>query len=160
MNQRYKPYDPDQQFLLPPSLREWLPEDHLAYFVSDTVDELNLSAITQAYERADPRGQPPYHPRMMVKLLVYGYCVGVASSRKIEQRTHEDMAFRVLVAGQHPDHDTIAAFRKQHLKALEGLFVQAVRPENFVRVASLELAATVVHADRVGDWRGGVRMRG
>ena len=86
MEIRFKPYAPDQMLLLPPSLRDWLPEDHLAYFVSDVVDELDLSEIEHAYE-TDRRGQPAYHPRMMTKLLVYAYCVGVPSSRKIEERT-------------------------------------------------------------------------
>ena len=82
MSKTYRPYDPDQQLLLPVAMREWLPDDHLAYFVSDVVDELELSEITARYE-GESRGGPPYHPRMMVKVLLYGYCVGVASSRRI-----------------------------------------------------------------------------
>jgi hypothetical protein len=93
---------PEQDLLLPPSLREWLPDDHLVYFVSDVVDQLNLSAIESVYEE-DDRGQPPYHPRMMTKILLYGYCVGVFSSRKIQKRLLEDVAFRVLAAGNQPD---------------------------------------------------------
>ena len=89
---------PEQDFLLPPSLRDWLPEDHLAYFVSDLVDQLDLSAITTVYEDEE-RGYPPYHPVMMTKVLVYAYCVGVFSSRKIQRRLAEDVAFRVLAAG-------------------------------------------------------------
>ena len=85
MGKSYRPYLPDQEFLLPPSLRDWLPENHLVYFVSDVIDNLNLSALDAVYG-AEQRGQPPYDPRMMTKLLVYGYCVGVYSSRRIQQR--------------------------------------------------------------------------
>src|SRR5580700_2593651 len=102
MAKTYRTYLPEQDLLLPPSLREWLPDDHLVYFVSDVVDQLNLSAIESVYEE-DDRGQPPYHPRMMTKILLYGYCVGVFSSRKIQKRLLEDVAFRVLAAGNQPD---------------------------------------------------------
>jgi transposase len=105
----FKPYNPDQSLLLPPSLRDWLPHDHLAYFLSDLVNELDLGEIMRPYEVGDERGQPPYHPAMMTKLLLYAYCVGVPSSRKIEERTHNDVAFRVIAAGSHPDHDTTRA---------------------------------------------------
>ena len=101
MSKTYLPYDPDQQLLLPAALQEWLPDDHLAYFISDVVDQLDLSSITARYE-GERRGGPPYHPRMMVKVLLYGYCVGVASSRRIAQRLHEDIAFRVLAANNTP----------------------------------------------------------
>jgi transposase len=122
----YRPYFPEQDFLLPPSLREWLREDHLAYFVSDMLDQLDLSAIEDHYER-EQRGYPPYHPRMMAKVLVYGYCVGVFSSRKLEKRLVEDIGFRVLAAGNEPDFRTISEFRRVHLKALEGLFEQVLQ---------------------------------
>ena len=122
----YRPYFPEQDFLLPPSLREWLPEDHLSYFVSDLIDQLDLSQIERHYEREE-RGYPPYHLRMMTKVLVYGYCVGVFSSRRLEKRLSEDMAFRVLAAGNEPDFRTISEFRRIHLKALEGLFVQVLQ---------------------------------
>lgn len=111
---------------MPPDLRDWLSENHLAYFVSDLADQLDLSEIYEVYEK-DPRGQPPYDPRLMVKLLVYGYCVGVFSARKIEQRVEEDVAFRVLAAGNAPDFRTIADFRKIHRKALEGFFEQVLK---------------------------------
>jgi transposase len=127
MGKTFRRYEPDQYLLLPPDLREWLPEGHLALFVSDVVDELELSAILDEYEKGDGRGYPPYHPVMMVKLLIYGYCTGVFSSRKIERATFVDVAFRVLAANQHPDHDSIASFRKRHLAALAGLFVQVLR---------------------------------
>ena len=123
----FKPYDLDQPYLLPPDLRSWLSAGHLAHFVSDIVDALDLSAILDEYERGDGRGYPPYHPVMMVKLLVYGYCTGKVSSRKIEKATWEDIAYRVLSGNQQPDHDSIADFRQRHLKALAGLFVQVLK---------------------------------
>jgi transposase len=126
MTKPYRSYLPEQDLLLPPSLREWLPDDHLVYFVSDVVDQLNLSAIESVYEE-DDRGQPPYHPRMMTKILLYGYCVGVFSSRKIQKRLVEDVAFRVLAAGNQPDFRTISDFRKLHLKALEEMFQQLLQ---------------------------------
>jgi transposase len=119
----YRPYEPDQLFLLPPSLREWLPLDHPALFVSDIVDELDLSAIFEVYE-GEGRGYPPYHPRMMVKILIWGYCSGVRSSRKIARKLLEDVAFRVLAANNTPDFRTISDFRKRHLLHLSGLFDQ------------------------------------
>ena len=125
MSKTYLPYDPDQQLLLPAALQEWLPDDHLAYFISDVVDQLDLSDITASYE-GERRGGPPYHPRMMVKVLLYGYCIGVASSRRIAQRLHEDIAFRVLAANNTPDFRTISDFRKDHLAALSGLFLQVL----------------------------------
>src|SRR5579862_9181324 len=126
MSKTYKPYQPEQDLLMPPSLRDWLPEKHLAYFVSEVVDELDLSGIYAAYEK-DERGQPPYDPRMMTKVLVYGYCVGVYSARKIQQRLIEDVAFRVLAAGNAPDFRTIADLRKQHLEVVKGLFEQVLK---------------------------------
>jgi len=125
MAKTYRPYVPEQDLLLPPSLREWLPEDHLAFFVSDLIDQLDLSAITTVYE-AEERGYPPYHPVMLTKVLVYAYCVGVFSSRKIQRRLAEDVAFRVLAAGNAPDFRTIADFRKTHLAALRGFFEQVL----------------------------------
>ena len=126
MAKTFRTYLPEQNLLLPASLREWLPDDHLSYFVSDVVDQLDLSAIESVYEEED-RGQPPYHPRMMTKILLYGYCVGVFSSRRIQKRLVEDVAFRVLAAGNEPDFRTISDFRKLHLKALEELFQQMLR---------------------------------
>src|ERR671918_1291218 len=126
MAKTYRPYVPEQDLLLPPSLRDWLPENHLAYFVSDLVDHLDLSAITAGYEDEE-RGYPPYHPVMLTKVLIYAYCVGVFASRKIERRLIEDVAFRVLAAGNEPDVRTIADFRKLHLTALKGFFEQVLR---------------------------------
>jgi len=126
MAKTYRSYLPDQDFLLPPSLRDWLPEDHLVYFLSDLIDQLDLSAITTVYEDEE-RGYPPYHPVMLTKVLVYAYCVGVFSSRRIQRRLVEDVGFRVLAAGNEPDFRTIADFRKRHLAALKGFFEQVLR---------------------------------
>ena len=149
MSKTYRPYDPDQQLLLPAALREWLPDDHLAYFISDVVDQLDLSSITARYE-GERRGGPPYHPRMMVKVLLYGYCVGVASSRRIAQRLHEDIAFRVLAANNTPDFRTISDFRKDHLGALSGLFLQVLafcQRAGLVKLGHVALDGTKVRAN-------------
>jgi len=123
----FKPYTPDQLLLLPPALQDWLPEDHLAYFISDVVDHaLDLTPILAAYATGDGRGQPPYHPALLVKLLVYAYCLGKPSSRQIERATYEEVPYRVLAANQHPDHDTLAAFRQTHLPPLARLFLQVL----------------------------------
>jgi transposase len=122
----YRPYEPQQQMLLPASLQDWLPKGHLAYFISDTVDALDLKAFYARYAGGGARNQP-FHPAMMVKLLVYGYATGVFSSRKIERRLHDDLAFRMLGAGNFPKHRTIRDFRAMHLKELGELFVQVVK---------------------------------
>jgi transposase len=127
MGKTFRPYDLSQLLLLPPDLRQWLPDDHLALYVNDIVEQLDLSAILKRYEEGDARGQPPYHPQMMVKLLLYGYCVGKMSSRKIEQASYDDVGFRVLAANQQPDHASIAEFRKRHLPELARLFVQVLQ---------------------------------
>ena len=148
MSKSYRRYEPDQQLLLPQALQEWLPEDHLAYFISDIVEQLDLSEITARYER-ESRGGPPYHPQMMVKVLLYGYCVGVASSRRIGQRLHEDIAFRVLAANNTPDFRTISDFRKDNLEALSGLFVQVLalcRRTGLVKLGHVALDGTKVRA--------------
>jgi transposase len=126
MSKSFREYQPEQRLLLPPSLEEWLPEGPLARFLSDVVGELDWQEIHEGYE-ADGRGLAAYHPQMMIKLLLYGYCVGKASSRKIEQLTYEDVAMRYLGADQHPDHDTIAEFRRRHLAALARLFGPVLR---------------------------------
>ena len=146
MPKTYKIYLPDQDLLLPPSLRDWLPENHLVYCVSDVVDQLDLSAIESGYEEED-RGQPPYHPRMMTKILLYGYCVGVFSSRRIQKRLVEDVAFRVLAAGNQPDFLTIADFRKLHLQALEELFQQVLRL--VLEVGALKLGRVALDGSKV-----------
>jgi transposase len=123
---QFRPYAPNQPFLLPPDMKEWLREDDLVYFVMDVVGQLDLAPICRTY-RNEKGGQPPYHPEMMTSLLIYAYCIGLPSSRKIEQATYQSVAFRVLTADQHPDHDTIAEFRRRHLKALAGFFVEVLR---------------------------------
>src|SRR5713101_3241647 len=149
MGKTFRPYELNQRLLLPPDMREWLPEGHLALFVSDVVDALDLAAIFAAYE-GEERGQPPYHPAMMVKLLVYAYCTGKPSSRKIERATYEDVAYRVLAADQHPDHDSIAAFRQRHLPALAELFGQVLRlcqEAGLVKLGHVALDGTKVKAN-------------
>jgi len=149
MAKAYRAYLPEQDLLLPPSLREWLPEGHLAYYVSDVVDQLDLSAIHAVYEK-ELRGQPPYDPRMMTKVLVYGYCVGVFSSRRIQKRLQEDIGFKVLAAGNEPDFRTISDFRKIHLAALQGLFEQVLEmalESGAVKVGRVSLDGTKVKAN-------------
>lgn len=122
----FRPYIPEQSLLLPPSPREWLPEGHLAYFLSDTVDALDLKAFYAPYE-GDGRRNSPYEPRMMVKLLLYGYATGTFSSRKIAKKLYEDVAFRVLGGENFPAHRTIAEFRQRHLQHFQDLFVQVLQ---------------------------------
>jgi transposase len=126
MGKSFLPDDVNQSLLFPPSLHDWLPEGHLARFLVDVVSALDLRAIFASYEEKDGRGQSAYAPEMMIRLLLYGYATGVYSSRKIQTRTFEDVAFRYLSGDQHPDHATIAEFRKRHLDALSGLFTQAL----------------------------------
>jgi transposase len=126
MGQNFFPDTVNQTLMFPPSLHDWLPEGHLARFLVDVVLALDLSAIFRSYQEKDGRGQAAYAPAMMVRLLLYGYATGVYSSRKIQTRSYEDVAFRYLSGDQHPDHATIAEFRKRHLEALSGLFTQAV----------------------------------
>ena len=139
MPKGYRTYLPEQDLLLPPTLRAWLKEDHLVYFVSDVVDQLDLSAIHAVYEN-EKRGQPPYDPQLMTKLLVYGYCTGVFSSRRIQKRLQEDIPFKVLAAGNEPDFRTISDFRKIHIEALEKLFEQ---------VLAMALECGSIHLGRV-----------
>ena len=149
MSKTFRPYEPDQISLMPASMRDWLPSDHLAYFISDIVDNLDLSAIMERYSGED-RGYPPYHPAMMVKVLLYAYCIGVASSRKIEKRLCEDIAFRVLAANNTPDFRTISDFRKDHLKALAGLFLQVLKlcqKAGLVKLGHVALDGTKIKAN-------------
>jgi len=146
----YRPWHPDQSFLFPPSPREWLPEDHLAYFVLDLVAGLDLSQIEGAIHAKDARGTRPYDPRMMTALILYGYSVGVVSSRRIERATHEDVGFRVLAGDQHPDHTAISAFRKRHIEALGSLFVQVLRlcqKAGLVKLGHVALDGTKIKAN-------------
>jgi transposase len=144
----FRPYDPDQPFLMPVSMREWLPDSHLAYFISDVVDHLDLSTIMSRYE--EEKGFPPYHPAMMVKVLLYAYCIGVPSSRRIEKRLEEDIAFRVLAANNTPDFRTISDFRKDHLEALAGLFLQVLKlcqKAGLVKLGHVALDGTKIKAN-------------
>jgi len=146
---RFRDYQPDQLLLLPPALQDWLPEDHLANFISDVVDTLDLSEIIDRYDNS-AGGQAPFHPRMMVKLLFYAYCVGIPSSRRIEQNTYEIIPFRILSTDQHPDHDTIAEFRKRHLAALSHIFLQVLRlceKAGLVKLGHVALDGTKVKAN-------------
>ena len=145
----YMPYEPTQDLLLPPSLHEWLPQDHLAHFIADTIDQLDLSAFYKRYEDGGSRNQP-FHPAMMVKVLVYAYASGVFSSRKIAKKLHEDVAFRVLAAGNFPKHRTICDFRALHLNELSVLFVQVVklaRECGLVKLGTIAVDGTKLRAN-------------
>lgn len=149
MSKTFRPYEPDQPFLMPASMRDWLPSDHLAYFISDVVDHLDLRAIMERYADEE-RGYPPYHPAMMVKVLLYAYSIGVASSRRIEKRLCEDIAFRVLAANNTPDFRTISDFRKDHLKALGRLFLQVLKlcqKAGLVKLGHVALDGTKIKAN-------------
>jgi transposase len=149
MSKTFRPYEPDQPFLMPASIREWLPSGHLVYFVSDVMGQLDLSAVTERYAH-EGRGYPPYHPQMMVKVLLYAYCIGVPSSRKIARKLEEDIAFRVLAANNTPDFRTISDFRKDHLKALAGLFVQVLKlcqKAGLVKLGHVALDGTKIQAN-------------
>lgn len=150
MSKNFRTCDLDQPFLLPPSLQDWLPESHLARFIAELVPGLDLSKIYGFYGRRDGRGKAAYHPVMMVRVLVYGYCVGVMSSRRIERASYDDIAFRYLCADQHPDHDTIAAFRQQHLPVLAQLFTQILQLCNkagLVKLGHVAIDGTKVQAN-------------
>jgi len=149
MSTSYVPYQPDQQYLLPCALQEWLPAGHLAYFISDTVDSLELGAFHARYAGGGPRNQP-FHPAMMVKVLVYAYATGTFSSRKIARKLHEDVAFRVLAADNFPAHRTIRDFRALHLMEFTELFVQVVRlarEMGLVKLGTIAVDGTKIKAN-------------
>ncbi|MBM5822928.1 MAG: IS1182 family transposase [Cyanobacteria bacterium K_Offshore_surface_m2_011] len=137
----FRPWNPEQTLLLPPSPVDWLPENHLVFFLLDLAAELDLEAIHALYRQKDPRGEKAYNPRMMVVLLLYAYCVGLPSSRRIEKACWEDAAFRVLTGNQQPDHSRISDFRRRHLDALAGLFLQVLRLCQKAGLVSLGLVA-------------------
>jgi transposase len=150
MHKRFRTYDLNQVYLLPPSLHDWVPEDHLARFVAAVTAELDLCAIESTYERNDRRGKPAYHPLLLVRLLVYGYAIGMRSSRQIEKATYTDLAFRYLAADQHPDHDTIAAFRQTHLAALGQLFLQTLllcQKAGLIKLGTIAIDGTKIAAN-------------
>ncbi len=145
----FRPYHPDQGLLLPSDMRDWLPEGHLAHHVSDLVDGLDLTAFYAPYE-GDGRRKSPYEPRMMLKVLIYGYATGVFSSRGLARRLEEDVAFRVLAAGNFPSHRTICEFRRRHLADFKRLFVEVVRLAGEMGVAhfgKLSIDGTKVRAN-------------
>lgn len=149
MSKTYRSYQPDQLFLMPPSLAEWLPASHMVYFVREILDQLDLSPITSVYEDEE-RGYPPYHPKVMTGLLLYGYCRGITSSRKLAARCQEDVAFRVLAANNQPDHRTIRDFRKRHLGALRHLFVEVLQlcqEAGLVKFGHVSLDGTKIKAN-------------
>lgn len=150
MSKTYRSWNPDQSFLLPPSPSDWLPEDDLVYFVLDTVRDLDLRAITRKYDNGDGRGFPPFHPRMMVALLLYSYTQGVFSSRRIMKRCERDAAYRVIVHEDVPNFRTISDFRKLHLAELEGMFVQVLRlcqKAGLVKLGHVSLDGTKIKAN-------------
>jgi len=149
MGKTYRPWNPNQQYLLPPSVQDWLPQNDLVYFLLDTVNELDISAITQKYEQ-EKRGFPPFHPRMMSALLLYAYCRGVFSSRKIMQACQERISFKVIVGDDIPDFRTISDFRKLHLKELQLLFVQVLQlcqEAGLVKLGHIALDGTKIKAN-------------
>jgi len=143
----FRPIDRQTPFLLPPSVEDWLPERHLARFVVEIIDQLDLSAMSAAYRGS---GSASYHPRLLLALLVYGYATGVFSSRKLERATYDSVAFRFVAANQHPDHDTIAAFRKRFLKEIEALFVKVLLlacEMGLLKMGTVALDGTKIHAN-------------
>jgi len=144
---RFIQYDRNQQYLLPPSVDEWLPEGHLARFIVEVIDQLDLSKLTRRYSGS---GSAAYHPAIMLALLVYGYASGTFSSRKIERATYDSVAFRFIAANHHPDHDTLAHFRKTFLVELEDLFVQVLslaQAMKLVKLGQISLDGTKIKAN-------------
>jgi transposase len=143
----FRPINRAMDFLMPPSVDEWLPERHLARFMADVIEGLDLRAMTGSYRGS---GEAPYHPRLLLGLIIYGYATGVFSSRKLERATHDSVAFRFIAANEHPDHDTIAAFRRRFLKQIEALFVQVLgvaREMGVLKLGTVALDGTKIHAN-------------
>ena len=143
----FRTIDRETGFLLPPSVDEWLPEKHLARFVVEVIDGMDLRAMSGSYRGS---GSASYHPRMLLGILVYGYATGIFSSRKLERATYDSVAFRFIAANDHPDHDTIATFRRRFLKQIEGLFVQVLllaREMGMLKLGTLGLDGTKIHAN-------------
>lgn len=143
----FRPIDRQTAYLLPPSVEDWLPEEHLARFVVDVVEQLDLSAMSKAYRGS---GSASYHPCLLIGLLIYGYATGVFSSRKLERATYDSVAFRFVAANEHPDHDTIAAFRRRFLKEIEALFVKVLllaREMGLLKLGTVGLDGTKIHAN-------------
>jgi transposase len=149
MSKHFRPWNPEQSFLFPPAPRDWLPENHLVYFLLDVIPQMDLRPILQPYQ-AEDRGQPPFHPTMLVTLLLYGYATGTFSSRRLMARCETDVAYRVIVGHDIPDFRTISDFRKRHLAALEGLFVEVLKlcaRAGLVKVGRIALDGTKVKAN-------------
>ncbi len=147
---RYQTYDPGQLRMLPEDMHQWLPEDHLIYFLMDLVDTLELEEIYASYDDGSRGGRPPYHPKMLLNLLLYAYCTGEPSSRRIEKATYERVPYRILAGDQHPDHDTISSFRKDHLPALGRLFGQVLalcKKAGLMKLGHVSLDGTKVKAN-------------
>jgi transposase len=143
----FRPIDRDTGFLLPPSVDDWLPEKHLARFVVEVIDGLDLRAMSGSYRGS---GSASYHPALLLGILVYGYATGVFSSRKLERATYDSVALRFIAANEHPDHDTIATFRRRFLKEIEGLFVQVLllaREMGLLKMGTVGLDGTKIHAN-------------
>src|SRR5260221_8031030 len=143
----FRTIDRQTGFLLPPSVDEWLPEKHLARFVVEVIDGMDLGAMSGSYRGS---GSASYHPRMLLGILVYGYATGIFSSRKLERATYDSVAFRFIAANDHPDHDTIATFRHRFLKQIEGLFVQVLllaREMGMLKLGTLGIDGTKIHAN-------------
>lgn len=150
MPTNYRPYQPEQSYLLPPAPKDWLPENHLVFILSDLVDELDLSAFYAADQESDPRGNQPFHPEMMLKILIYAYATGTFSSRQIAKKVEEDVALRVLGAGNFPQHRTICDFRRKHLKEFVSLFkqlVQVARSSGLVKLGRVAIDGTKIKAN-------------
>ena len=143
----FRPTDRKTDFLMPPSVDEWLPERHLARFIVEVVEQLNLRSMTGSYRGS---GSASYHPTVLLSLLVYGYATGVFSSRKLERATYDSVAFRFVAGNEHPDHDTIAAFRRRFLKQIETLFVEVLklaREMGVLKLGTVALDGTKIHAN-------------
>ena len=143
----FRPVDRQTQFLFPPSVDEWLPEKHLARYIVEVIAQLDTSAMLKSYRGS---GSASYHPTMLLGLLVYGYATGAFSSRKIERATYDSIAFRFIAANDHPDHDTIAAFRRRFLTQIEKLFVDVLvlaREMGMLQMGTIALDGTKIHAN-------------
>ncbi len=143
----FRTIDRQTGFLLPPSVDEWLPEKHLACFVVEVIENLDASAMSSAYRGS---GSASYHPRLLLGILIYGYATGIFSSRKLERAKYDSVAFRFIAANDHPDHDTIAAFRRRFLEDIESLFVQVLllaREMGLLKMGTVALDGTKIHAN-------------
>jgi len=150
MARAFLPFDLNQPFLLPPDIRDWVPEQHLARFIVDVVETVDLTELMRAYLHSSDAGRPEYHPKMMLGLVLYAYCTGTRSSRQIERKTYEDVAYRVLSGNQRADHDTIADFRQRNLKVIAKLFVQVLqlcRKAGLVKLGNVTIDGTKVKAN-------------